>query len=524
MKLKIAEEHNWEMGVKDWFAVIGASLGAFMAILDVQITNASVREIQGSLGLDFSESGWISSAYLIAEIVVIPLTAFFAKVFGMRRYVLFNCAVFIISSVFCGLAWNLHSLICARIFQGLSGGTLIPIAFQTMLLYMPPHRKNLGLALFGMIATLAPTLGPSVGGWLTETYSWRAIFLINIIPGLLMMAAIRYGMPDAKVLLHKLKKIDLGGMLTLTIGLATLTYILEEGARVEWFEDFNIRICFLFCIISLPLFLAIQLLKTNPLLNLNLFKNRNFSVSALITMLSAIALYGGMYALSLYLGQIQNYSAQNIGQVMMWLGIPQLIIMPLIPFLLRKVDPRILSAIGLALFAFSNYLNAHLNSDYSGDQFIFSLIIRAIGQPLFVIPLSSIGMSSITPSEAGNASSIYNVLRNLGGSIGIALTGTFAIARENLHFGQHVERMSALDTTVLDRLKGMQMYLISMGADLNESKGLSLRMLMGLTHRESLIEAFSDVFAVLCYGLFVCLLLLYVLNRAKTGDSHNSFH
>ncbi len=516
---------DWEMTTQDWFAVVGASLGAFMAILDIQITNASVREIQGALGLDFSESGWISTAYLIAEIIIIPLTAFFSKVFGMRRYALYNCFFFILSSIFCGMSWNLHSLIFARVLQGLSGGTLIPLAFQTLLLYMPPHRKNFGLAILGIIATLAPTLGPSIGGWLTDTYSWRSIFLINIFPGILMMGAIRYGMPDAKIALARLRLIDKWGAITLILGLGALTYVLEDGARLEWFEDDSIKICFLMALVMIPSFIATQVLGKNPLLNLKLLAQRNFGFSAVITMLATTALYGGVYTLSLYLGQIQGYTAQNIGKVMMWVGLPQLLIMPLIPALLKRVDARILAVIGLSLFAFSNFLNTHLNTDYSGDQFIFSLVIRAIGQPLFIIPLSSIGMATITASEVANASSIYNVLRNLGASLGIALAGTFAISRQNLHFQRHMDQIAATDFAFMDRLRSLQLYLMSQGGtDMVQAKNQALALLIGLSHRESLIQAFSDVFLILSLGVGACIVFTLFIKKIKNFSADHSVH
>ena len=423
-----SEDHNhWEMTWREWMAVLGAALGAFMAILDIQITNASLREIQGSLGLDMSEGGWISTAYLIAEIIVIPLTGFLSEVFGMRRYIIVNCGLFIVASLLCGLSWNLHSMIVFRVFQGLVGGTLIPMAFQVMLLFMPKDKKPLGMAIFGFTATMAPTLGPSLGGWLTDNYGWRLNFFINVLPGLLMIAAIRYGIPTEPMNLKKLKKMDLLGTLTLILGLGSLTYILEDGAKVQWFDDPTIQIMTLVSVSALSIFLAAQILKKEPLLKLKLLLNHNFAIAAFITMIAGAALYGGIYALSLYLGQLQNYSATDVGSVMMWVGIPQLFVMPLLPFLMRRVDLRVLAGIGMLLFAASNFLNAHLDMDYGGDQFKFSLLIRALGQPLFMIPLSTIGMALISHEDTGDASSIFNMLRNLGGSIGIAIAGTFVI-------------------------------------------------------------------------------------------------
>jgi DHA2 family multidrug resistance protein len=217
------------MSLRDWTAVMGGALGAFMAILDIQVTNSSLREISGSLSLDISESSWISTAYLISEIIVIPLTAFFSKVFGMRKYLILNCLGFVAASVACGLSWDLDSMILFRALQGITGGTLIPMSFQLILDIMPQRLKPVGLTIFGLTVTLAPTLGPSLGGWLTDEYGWRSIFFINIIPGVVMSLALRLGLKQAKADFRKLKNLDYLSLVTLVLGLSSLTYLLEEG-------------------------------------------------------------------------------------------------------------------------------------------------------------------------------------------------------------------------------------------------------------------------------------------------------
>jgi DHA2 family multidrug resistance protein len=294
---------------------------------------------------------------------------------------------------------------------------------------------------------------------------------------------------------------------------------------VEWFDDTGIKICFMIAIASLPLFIASQLLNSNSLLNLRLFKDRNFSIASVITMLTAVSLYGGIYALSLYLAEIQGFSALKIGLVMMWVGVPQIFIMPFIPFLMKKVDLRVLSVVGMTLFAASNFLNTNLNMNYSGQEFQTSLIIRAIGQPLFLIPLSAIGMSMILPSSAGNAASIYNVMRNLGGSIGIALTGTLVLVRERFHFGRYVEHLSTYSSTTTDRLEMIQHYLMASGSDSPTSKMQSMDLLFLTAHREAAIQAFSDVFKLLALCLVFCTFLIFFLKKVKEvktdGESHS---
>lgn len=498
---------------REWAAVLGAALGAFIAILDIQITNASLREIQGSLGLDMSEGGWISTSYLIAEIIVIPLTGFLSEVFGIRYYVIGNCSLFILASILCGLSWNLTSMISFRVFQGFTGGTLIPMAFQIMLLFMPKDKKPIGMAIFGLTATLAPTLGPSLGGWLTDNYGWRFNFFINIAPGLILIWAIRYGVPKEILDLKRLKRMDFAGALTLALGLGALTYVLEDGAKSQWFEDEVIRVGTLLAICSLSAFLAIQLLKKEPLLNLKILLNRNFAISTLITMLTSGALYGGIYSLSIYLGQLQGYTASGIGKVMMWVGIPQIFIMPLLPFLMKKVDLRVLAAFGMVLFAVSNVLNSSLDINYSGDQFKFALFLRALGQPLFLIPLTQIGMSMISAEDSGSASAIFNMTRNLGGSVGIALAGTCIVSRQSLHLNHFMEFLSTSSTKVTSALQMLELGFRQKGLDLFAAQRGAQRVLIGIAQRDSFIMAFGDIFTLLAVGSLISTVLIFGLKK-----------
>lgn len=515
---------HWEMSYKDWIAIFGASLGAFLAILDIQITNASLREIQGSLSVDYSEGGWISTAYLMAEVVVIPLTAYLSTVFGMRNYMLVNSVLFLLASLLCGFSWNLESLIFFRVLQGLTGGTLIPMSFQTMLVLMPPERKAVGIAIFGMTATLAPTLGPSLGGFLTDHYGWRWNFFMNLVPGFFMVAAIAYGYPKNRADYSKLKQMDVVGAFLMSVGLASFTYMLEDGVKHDWFESSAIRMAALLSLVCIPAFISTQLVKKNPLLSLSLLGQKDFALACLITMFSASALYGGIYALSMYLGQIQNYGASSIGLVMMWLGLPQLIVMPLVPLMIRVIDLRILAALGLGLFGLSNFLNSGLDFNFAGQEFSFSLIIRAIGQPLFLIPLSVIGMSVVSPTEAGTASSIFNVLRNLGGSMGIALTGTLLVSRQALHFRNNMDHVSIYDFHTQERINGIQYFLASTGQDLSTAKSQAIQLLIGLAKRESAIQAFADIFYLMSLVLLACVVLVFFFKRPPStsgvGDVH----
>lgn len=504
--------------LRDWFAILGVSLGAFMAILDIQIVNASLREIQGSLGLDASEGSWISTAYLIAEIIVIPLTAFCSVAFGLRNYLIFNSVMFLIASMLCGLSWNMESMIFFRILQGFSGGTLIPMSFQCILTILPMSQRNVGLAIFGLTATLAPTLGPAIGGYLTDTMGWRSIFFLSIVPGVASMAFIAIGIEKSKPVLSKLRELDWLGAFLLSVALGSLTFILEEGAPRDWFEDNGIRIAVLALLAALPLFFVVQSTREKPLLQLGLLLDRNFGLAALITVFSAIALYGGVYATAVYLGQIQSYSARDIGTTMMWIGIPQLFVMPLLPFLMKRFDLRLLACVGFAIFAASNFLNGFPDANYAAEQFRFSLILRAIGQPLFMIPLSSMGMAVIKPEQSAQASSIYNMLRNLGGSIGIAMTSTLLVSRTHLHLSTNMTSIDLDDVSKTSGLAELQTSFLQSSYTFAEAKILTAKKILELAYRDSIIQAFGDVYFIVAVGLLCCIALVLAM-RNQQGNA-----
>lgn len=484
-----------------------------MAILDIQVTNASLLNITDSLNIDLSDAGWISTAYLIAEIVIIPLTAFMSKSVGLRRYLTWNCAGFLIASVLCGFSWSLGSMIFWRALQGFTGGTLIPLALQIILKLMPEKDRHIGLTIFGLTVTLAPTLGPSLGGWLTDNYGWRAIFFINIVPGILMLWSLRLGLEDTPPNYDRLKKLDVLSFVLLALGLSTLTYVIEEGPKYEWLANHSIRWALVISIMTLPAFVFRQFELKNPLLKLELFKDRNFAFGTIITAAAGCALFSGIYALSLYLGQVQGYPASEIGKVIMWVGFPQLLVMPFLPYLMKRINLKFLAVIGILIFAASNYLNSSLSAHFSGEQFRISLLIRALGQPLFVIPLSVIAMGYIKKQDTEDASAIFNMMRNLGASIGIAMTTTLVMIRQGFHQARLSENVSQFDFHVLETMYKAESMFKSYGADAVTARTLAAREYLSQGFRDSMIMAFSDIFWVVGGLLLLCTVLILFLKN-----------
>lgn len=503
--------------LKTWIGVLGTVLGAFMAVLDIQITNSSLKDIQAALGATLEEGSWISTSYLVAEIIVIPLTGWLSQVFSVRRYLLVNATLFIFFSISCAFAWNLPSMIVARACQGFTGGILIPMAFTVLLTTLPPSKQPIGMALFGITATFAPSIGPTFGGWLTENFSWHYVFYINVIPGVMLLAAVWYAIDPRPMQLNLLKKGDWGGIVAMAIGLGSLQIVLEEGSRKDWFSsDLILRLSIL-AVIFLAVFFTIELTRKRPFINLRLLQERNFSLASIINVSLGLGLYGSVYILPLYLGQIQGYNAMQIGEVLMWVGFPQLFVIPFVPRLMQKVDVRIIIGIGISLFSVSCFMNSALTS-YSGiDQLRWSQLVRAMGQPLIMVPLSTVATAGLPPAQAGSASGLFNMMRNLGGSIGIAAVATLLTQREQFHSNRLGEAVSQFNPATQEAINQATQYFVSRGADLTTAQSQAIASIANRVRQQAYIQAFNDCFYFIGVALLVSGIAVLFFKKVKAS-------
>ncbi|WP_029529295.1 MULTISPECIES: MDR family MFS transporter [Pseudomonadaceae] len=490
---------------RDWIAVMSVMLGAFMAVLDIQITNSSLKDIQGALSATLEEGSWISTSYLVAEIIMIPLTAWLVQLLSARRLAIWVSIGFLVSSLLCSMAWSLDSMIVFRAMQGFTGGALIPLAFTLTLIKLPEHHRAKGMALFAMTATFAPSIGPTLGGWLTEQFGWEYIFYINIPPGLLMIAGLLYGLEKKAPHWELLKSTDYAGIVTLGIGLGCLQVFLEEGHRKDWLESNLIAGLGSIASISLILFVILQFSRSNPLINLRILGERNFGLSSISSVGLGMGLYGSIYVLPLYLAQIQGYNSLQIGQVIMWMGIPQLFLIPLVPLLMKVISPKWLCALGFALFGAASILSGVLNPDFAGEQFNHIQIIRALGQPMVMVTVSLIATSYIMPQDAGSASSLFNILRNLGGAIGIALLATLLDSRAKVYFDYLRESLVPSNPQVAERM--------AMLTDKLGSEQAALARISQITHEQAMIMAYNDAFHWI--GIALCISMTAVLLTKK---------
>jgi len=505
---------------KIWIAVIGATLGAFMAVLNIQIVNASLADIQGAIGAGIDDGGWISTAYLIAEIVVIPLSGWLAQVFSIRIYLLTNASLFMVFSAACALAQNLPQMIVLRAVQGFSGGVLIPMAFTLIITLLPKAKQPIGLAMFAISATFAPAIGPTIGGYLTENWGWEYIFYVNLVPGALMIGMLWYSLEAEPMKLSLLREGDWFGIVTMAIGLSALQTVLEEGNKDDWFgSPFIVRLSIV-AAVALSAFLWIELTAKKPLLNLRLLGRRNFGFGILANFLLGVALYGSVFILPVYLSRIQGYNAEQIGMVLAWTGFPQLLLIPLVPRLMQRFDARIIIGIGFGLFAGSNFMNIHMTNDYATDQLFWPNVIRALGQALVFAPLSAVATAGIEAENAGSASGLFNMMRNLGGAVGIALLQTLLTKREQYHSNVLMQSVSMLEQATQARVEKLTQYFISHGVIDHIDAARRAYVAIGkIVQKQAFILAFSDLFLLLGAALIVALAASMMLKKPGQLDA-----
>jgi DHA2 family multidrug resistance protein len=509
---------------KTWLAVFGATLGAFMAVLNIQIVNASLANIQGAIGAGIDDGGWISTSYLIAEIVVIPLSGWLAQVFSIRIYLLTNAVLFLAFSAACALAQDLSQMIVLRALQGFSGGVLIPMAFTLIITLLPKAKQPIGLALFALSATFAPAIGPTIGGYLTENWGWQYIFYVNLAPGALMVGMLWFSLEAKPMKLALLKDGDWPGVITMAIGLGALQTVLEEGNKDDWFgSSFIVRLSVV-AAVALALFLWIELTAAKPLLNLRLLARRNFGFGVLANFLLGVALYGSVFILPVYLSRIQGYNSEQIGMVLAWTGLPQLLLIPLVPRLMKRFDPRLVIGIGFAVFAASNFMNIYMTNDYGSDQLFWPNVVRAVGQALVFAPLSAVATASIETENAGSASGLFNMMRNLGGAVGIALLQTFLTKREQYHSNVLMQSVSPLEPATRARIEQLAQYFIHHGViDPADAAHRAVVAVGQIVQKQASILAFSDTFYLLGALLIAALaaaLLLKKPNHVEAGGAH----
>ncbi|HVW73664.1 MAG TPA: MDR family MFS transporter [Rhizomicrobium sp.] len=508
----------------DWLAVLAGAVGALMATLDISITNSALPQIQGEIGASGTEGTWIGTGYLIAEVVMIPLAAWFTRVFGLRNF-LFGCAtLFTLFSIVCGVAHNLPEMIIGRVGQGFTGGALIPTAQTIIATRLNRRQMPVGMTMFGLIVLLGPLLGPVVGGWLTENVSWSWCFFLNIPVYAVLAALLLLGLPPQPMHLELLRKADWGGILGMTLGLSCLTTVLEEGQRERWFESSLITYLAIASALGFILLAVSQVLVREPVLKFRLLLNRSYASVIVIVVVVGSVLYGVLYVMPQFLANVSGYNAFQSGTVLLLSGIPAFLVMPVLPRLLARMDIRFMVISGLSLLAISSFMDTHLTPTSDGGDFVWSQLLRGAGQMLAMMPLNQASVGAVAREDTGDAAGLYNMARNLGGSLGLALLGVFIDRRVELHGDVIREAVSANSPLAQERIASNAASFAASGGDLAYGQMQALKQLAVQIDLQALVITYGECFWALGIALVASIPLVFLLRpprgRAPSTAAH----
>jgi DHA2 family multidrug resistance protein len=479
----------------------GLAIGQFMALLDIQIVAAALAEVQAGIGATADEIGWIQSVYLLTEVVAIPVSAYLSKLWGTRPFYLAATTAFILTSILVGLAGDIETMILTRALQGLAAGAMIPATFAIAMTVFPIEKRLSANVIVSMIVTLAPTIGPSLGGHIAEAMGWRWLFFINIVPGLLVLFLVGRYLDFDKPEPGMARGIDWWGLLSMTVFLISMQYVLEEGAENSWFQDDIVLWVSVLTVISGVAFIWRQLAYRQPIVSLAPFSDRNFTLGIIITFISGAALYGGTFLLPLFLAHVRGYSAAEVGNVMLVSGLVMFVATPALGRFVRAVDFRFSLGLGMGLTAWGMWQGVYVNDQWGFWEFSGMQIARGLGSMIAMIAASQMSVATLPISMMKDASGLINLIRNVGGAFGIAIMSTALFQATAQHLLSLSARVNGASQKAQDFLAGMTARMEGMGVA--DPAGAARKAVGFMIQRDAQVLAYADAFALVAIGAAV---------------------
>jgi len=498
-----------------WFGYLAMIFGNFMAILDIQIVASSINQLQAGLSSSADEIQWVQTSYLIAEVIAIPLSGYLSRMMSTRIYFVLSAVGFTLASVACATAWNLESMVVFRVIQGFLGGGMIPTTSAAMFMMFPPAKRVLPQILFGMAATLAPSIGPTVGGYLTESLSWHWLFLINVVPGTIVSIAVWNLVRIDKPMPELLRSIDGYGLVFMAVFLGSLEFVLDEGPRNDWLAKDSVAIAAVSMTIGGVLFFWRAFSAKNPIVDLHAFRNRNFAIGSVLAMAIGMGLYTLVYLTPLFLGQVRGYNSLQIGRVMMVQGAAMFFTAPIAGRLQKVLSLRTIAAIGLINAVLGSYLNGRLTADWGPLEFALPQVLRGSGFLLCMFSMTNIALGTLPQAELKNASGLFNVMRNVGGAIGLALVNSLINSRSWLHWQMLAETVRLDRAPVREAWAGLGAAVRpELGA---QSQQAGLGLLAQQMQQQVAVMTFGDMFMLIAAVLFAVLFLLPLVRNPSAA-------
>jgi MFS transporter, DHA2 family, multidrug resistance protein len=499
--------------VNPWLVAVAVMFGTFMEVLDTTVVNVSLPHIAGSLSATIEEATWVLTSYLVANAIILPLTGWLGNYFGRKRVLLTTVAGFTISSLLCGLAPSLPLLVFFRVLQGLCGGSMQPLSQAVLLETFPPEKRGAAMGFWGLGIVVAPILGPVLGGWVTDSYSWRWVFYINIPVGIASMIMIQQFIFDPHYIRRGTSRIDYWGIGMLAVAIAALQIALDRGQQDDWFSSRWITSLVVISVVMLAVFIFYELWAPHPVVDLRVFQDRTYGTGTLMMTLLGFGLYGGLVLLPIMLQTLLGYPALQAGMATSPRGIGSFIAMPIVGAIMARFDPRKLLAIGLSVTGMSYFMFAGLNLNAGYWDIFWPQMIQGVSLALVWVPLTTSTMDPIPKEVMGNATSIYNLTRNLGASVGIATVTTLLSRRQQVHLNILSARVNAYDRPPAIFLDGIRSGLTRGGTDLFTATRQSYSVLYGVVQRHAAMLTFVEIYTLLGAVFFVMLPMIWLMRR-----------
>lgn len=499
--------------VNKWLVALTVMIPTLMVIVDTSVVNVSLDHIRGSLSAGIDEATWSITSYLAANAVIIPMTGWLSRLFGRKRYLVSSVALFTVSSLFCGLAWSIQSLIVFRVLQGLAGGALQPLSQSILLETFPVYQHGMAMAIFGIGIMFGPIIGPVLGGWITDSWSWHWIFFVNVPFGIISIFMTILFIFDPPYMKKTKMKIDYWGLILLTVGIGCLQLILDRGQREDWFSSEPITWMTVACVVALVFFILVERTVKEPIVDLKVFKDATFVLGNVILFFVVMNLFGSIVMLPIYLQTLMGYTATLSGFVLAPGGVANLLCMPIVGQLVSRGNPKWLILFGILVTAYATYQMSRFNMQVDFNAVLWPRVMLGIGVAFVFIPLTTISLSHIRKEEMGNASAVFNLLRNLGGSFGVALSATILARQAQVHQARLTEHLTPFDPAYVLSAQQSARTLLEKGIEASQAAQGGMGLIYQRLLREAAMLSFNDVFYLLTVLMLLTVPLVFFMRR-----------
>jgi DHA2 family multidrug resistance protein len=504
-----------ERQINPWIIAVAVMLGTFMEVLDTTVVNVSLPHIAGNLSASVDEATWVLTSYLVSNAIILPMTGWLSNQFGRKRILMTSIAGFTISSVACGMAPSLPLLIIFRVIQGATGGGLQPLSQAIMLEAFPSDQRGKAMAFWGLGIVVAPMLGPVMGGWITENYSWRWVFYINLPVGILALIMSQLFIFDPKYISRRSSRIDYWGIGFLALGIGSLQILLDKGQEEDWFGSHFIIILAVLAVVGLLLFVLNELFENQPIVNLRVFKNRSYATGVLMMTVLGFVLYGATVLIPIYLQQLLGYNALDAGWAMLPRGLGSFIAMPFVGILLSKVEARKLLAAGLAVAAYSLWALSHVNLNAGYWDVFWPQFIQGLSMGFVFVPLTTVTHDTIAKEQMGNATSLFNLMRNIGASIGIAMVTTIVARQTQVNINILGRGVTTSNPALQQTTNAAKAWFMSRGMDPTTASEQAMGAVWGMVQQQASMVSFIHAFRFLAIMFLIMLPLILIMRPPK---------